>query len=165
MKVVVFSDAHGSKRTIKKVLDYNPDARHVISLGDSELRHKYLLDLNIIAVKGNYPLDGGLGYETILEIEGKKLFITHGHKYGVRRDIRELVEKADKTGVDVVLFGHTHIPFIDRINGVHYLNPGSIISPRSNHSPSYLVLNIEKNKEITFVFKESQTNLLIDNIY
>lgn len=164
MKVVVFSDAYGNKRAIKKVLDFNPDATHIISLGDSELRHKYLQDLNILAIKGNYPLDGGIGYESVLEIEGKKIFITHGHKYAVRRDIRELVTKADETGVDVVLFGHTHIPFIDRINGVHYLNPGSIISPRTNHAPSYLILNVEKNKEITFVFKESLTNNLIENI-
>lgn len=164
MKVVVFSDAHGSKRAIRRVLDFNPDATHIISLGDSELRHKYLLDLNIIAVKGNYPLDGGIAYERIIEIEGKKLFLTHGHKYGVRRDIRELVEKADQTGVDVVLFGHTHIPYIDRINGVYYLNPGSISSPRSSDEPSYLVLNIKKDKEITYVFKESKTNLLIEKL-
>ena len=69
MKIVVFSDAHGNKKAIERILDFNPDATHIISLGDSELRHNYLLDLNIIAVKGNYPLDGGIGYESILEIE------------------------------------------------------------------------------------------------
>jgi len=164
MKVVVFSDAHGSKRTIKQVLKFNPDAAYIISLGDTELRHNYLLDLNIIAIKGNYPFDGGIGYESILEIEGKRIFITHGHKYGVRRDIRELVQKADETGVDVVLFGHTHIPFIDRLNGVYYLNPGSIVSPRSDNEPSYLILNIERDKEISIVFKESQTNKVIEKL-
>jgi len=164
MKIVVFSDAHGNKKAIERILDFNPDATYLISLGDSEFRHKYLLDLNIIAVKGNYPLDGGIGYESILEIEGKKIFMTHGHKYGVRRDIRELVTKADETGVDIVLFGHTHIPYINKLNGVYYMNPGSIISPRSKHVPSYLILNIEKGKEITYVFKEAQTNSLIDKL-
>jgi putative phosphoesterase len=164
MKVVVFSDAHGNKRAIKRILDFNPDATHVISLGDSELRHKYLLDLNIIAVRGNYPMDGGIGYESILKIEGKKIFITHGHKYGVRRDIRELVLKATKSPVDIVLFGHTHIPSIDKIKGVYYLNPGSLVSPRTHHAPSYLILNIEKDKEITFVFKESKTNKVMEDI-
>lgn len=164
MKVVVFSDAHGSKRAIKKILDYNPDASHFISLGDSELRHSYLKDLNIIAVKGNYPLDGGIGYESVLEIEGKKIFLTHGHKYGVRRDIRELVKKANEIKADIVLFGHTHIPYKDRINGVYYLNPGSVVSSRSSHLPSYLILMIEEGKETSVVFKESGSNILINNI-
>lgn len=164
MKVVVFSDAHGNKEAIKRILEFNPDAEYIISLGDSELKHNFLQDLDIIAIKGNYPRDGGFVYESILEVEGKRLFLTHGHKYGVSTDMRKLLAKGMETEVDLVLYGHTHIPKFDNVAGVFYINPGSIGSPRSKNASSYLILNIERDKETTYMFRESQTNLLIEKI-
>ncbi|MCK5388336.1 MAG: hypothetical protein KAJ22_03545 [Candidatus Izimaplasma sp.] len=55
MKVVVFSDAHGCKIIIERIISFNPDANYFISLGDSELPLDFLMDLDIIAIKGNYP--------------------------------------------------------------------------------------------------------------
>ena len=164
MKVVVFSDAHGNKEVIKRVLEFNPDAGYVISLGDSELPHSFLLDLDIVAIKGNYPRDGGFVFESILEVEDRRLFLTHGHKYGVSKDMRKLLAKGMQTEVDLVLYGHTHIPKFDNVSGVFYMNPGSLHSPRSGTPASYLILNIEKGKEITYMFRESETNLLIEKI-
>jgi len=164
MKVVVFSDAHGNKELIKRILEYNPDADYVISLGDTELNHSFLLDLDIFAIKGNYPRDGGFVFESILEVEDKKIFLTHGHKYGVTNNMVKLLAKGMKTGVDLVLYGHTHIPKFDNVAGVFYINPGSITSPRVDVSPSYLILNIEKGKETKYMFRESETNLLINKI-
>ena len=164
MKVVVISDAHGNKQAIKRILEFNPDADYVISLGDSECRHKFLLDLDIIAIKGNYPRDGGVSYESMLEIEGKRLFLTHGHKYGVGNDLEKLLNKGKSIGANVILYGHTHVPRIDIFEEITFLNPGSISSPRCKIPPSYLVLNIERDKEITHIFKESQTNLLIEKL-
>ena len=164
MKVVVFSDAHGNKQAIKRIIEFNPDADYVISLGDSECRHSFLLNLDIIAIKGNYPRDGGVSYESILEIEGKRLFLTHGHKFGVVNDLEKLLAKGKRIGADVLLYGHTHIPRFDIFEEIILLNPGSISSPRSKNPPSYLILNIERDKEITYIFKESQTNLLIERL-
>ena len=164
MKVVVFSDAHGNKEAVKRIIEFNPDAGYVISLGDSELKHSFLLDLDIVAIKGNYPRDGGFAYESILELEGKRLFLTHGHKYGVSTDMRKLLAKGMETEVDVVLYGHTHVPKFDNVAGVFYLNPGSIVSQRSNTAPSYLILNIERGKDVTYMFREAQTNLLIEKL-
>ena len=164
MKVVVFSDAHGNKQAIKRIIEFNPDADYVISLGDSECRHRFLLNLDIIAIKGNYPRDGGVAYESILENEGKRLFLVHGHKYGVVNDLEKLLNKGNSIGADLVLYGHTHIPKFNLVEKIIFLNPGSINSPRSKNPPSYLILNIERDKEITYIFKESQTNLLIERI-
>ncbi len=164
MKVVVFSDAHGNKEVIKRILEFNPDADYVISLGDSELKHSFLLDLDIVAIKGNYPRDGGFVYESILEVEDKRLFLTHGHKYGVTKNMRKLLAKGMETEVDLVLYGHTHIAKFDNVAGVFYMNPGSIYSPRSDTPASYLILNIEKGKETTYSYRESFTNLVIENV-
>lgn len=164
MKVVVFSDAHGNKEGIKRLIEFNPDAYYVISLGDTELKHSFLLDLDIVAIKGNYPRDGGFVFENILELEDKRLFVTHGHKYGVNTEMRKLLAKGMETEVDIVLYGHTHIPKVDNVAGVLYINPGSMTSQRNDTEPSYLILNIEKGEKTTYTFRESRTNLLIENL-
>ncbi len=163
MKVIVFSDAHGSKILIERILSFNPDADYIVSLGDSELPIDYLVDLDIIAIKGNYPRDGGFVYESTLEIEGKKLFLTHGHKYSVHKTLVKLLKHAMKIECDIVLYGHTHIAKVDKVNDMLVINPGSIKSPRSQVMPSYLILNITKDS-VEYIFKEAETNLTIENI-
>lgn len=163
MKVVVFSDAHGCKIIIERIISFNPDANYFISLGDSELPLDFLMDLDIIAIKGNYPWDAGFGYESVLEIEGKKLFLTHGHKYGVHKSLMKLLNHTLSNEYDIALYGHTHVARVDKVNDLLMMNPGSIKSPRSKMVPSYLILNITKDS-IDYVFKEAKTNITIENL-
>ena len=163
MKVVVFSDAHGSRILVERILSFNPDADYFISLGDSELPLDFLMDLDIIAIKGNYPRDAGLAYESKLVIEGKKLYLTHGHKYGVHKSLMKLLKYVLSQDFDIVLYGHTHIARADKVNDMLIMNPGSIKSPRSKTLPSYLILNITKDS-IDYVFKEAETNITIENL-
>ncbi len=163
MKVIVFSDAHGSRVLVERIISFNPDADYFISLGDSELSLDFLLDLDIIPIKGNYPRDAGLAYDKILKIEGRKIYLTHGHKYGVQKSLMKLLKYVLGQDFDLVLYGHTHIARVDNINGMLIMNPGSIKSPRSKTAPSYLILNITKD-EITYTFKEAETNITIEKI-
>ena len=59
-------------------------------------------------------------------ISGVKLFMSHGHKHGVKVDIARIVADAREQGAQAVLFGHTHsalcFPMED---GLWVLNPGS----------------------------------------
>ena len=163
MKVVVFSDAHGRKIIVERILSFNPDADYVISLGDSELPLDFLMDLNIIAIKGNYPRDAGFAYESSLEIEGKKLFLTHGHKFGVHKTLLKLIKHTLILGSNIVLYGHTHIARVDKVNDMLVINPGSIKSSRSEKSPSYVILEITEDS-VDYTFKEAETNITIEDI-
>jgi len=163
MKVVVFSDAHGSRILVERILSFNPDANYFISLGDSELPLDFLMDLDIIAIKGNYPRDAGFAYESKLEIEGKKLYLTHGHKYGVHKSLMKLLKYVLSQDFDIVLYGHTHIARADKVNNMLIMNPGSIKSPRSKTVPSYLIINITRDS-IDYVFKEAETNITIEKL-
>jgi putative phosphoesterase len=160
MKIIVFSDAHGNKGIINRIINYNPDADFIISLGDSEVDYQFLLDLDILAIKGNYPRDPGFAYEGELKVEDKTIFMTHGHKYGVHRKLSKLASHALKKEYDLVLYGHTHIAQIDRVGTTILVNPGSIKSPRNAIPPSYLVITVEEG-EFKFKFKEANTNELI----
>lgn len=162
MKLVIFSDVHGRKTLLERILQFNPDADHFLSLGDSELSMDYLLDLDIIGVKGNYPRDPGLGYEHYMEFHGQKFMLTHGHKFGVRGGLKKLALKAFKEEAKVVLYGHTHVAKATCINHVLFLNPGSVYRPRNKLQPSYCVMNIDKDGLIKYEFRDSATNMVLE---
>ena len=37
---------------------------------------------------------------------------------------------------DIIIYGHSHVPKIDEINGVRLFNPGSAGTARFGHAPS-----------------------------
>ncbi|GHU33402.1 hypothetical protein FACS1894166_08770 [Bacilli bacterium] len=55
--------------------------------------------------------------------------------------------------VDVVIFGHSHTPYIDDRHKPYLFNPGSIALPRNNEfQKSYGIIEIE-NKHLKFKIK------------
>ena len=46
---------------------------------------------------------------------------------------------------DIVLFGHTHMPFDEDFDGVRVMNPGSISLPRGGNRKSYMVMTFEED--------------------
>ena len=59
------------------------------------------------------------------ELGGVRLFLTHGHLFGVKSGMSRLKLEADRVGADIALFGHTHRPFLEEDGGVWYMNPGA----------------------------------------
>jgi hypothetical protein len=54
-------------------------------------------------------------------------------------------------GCDIAMYGHTHRPFLDTIDGVTILNPGSLSYPRqSGHQPSYMVMEMDDDGKCQF---------------
>ena len=162
MKLVIISDVHGKKTLLERILRFNPDADNFLSLGDTEMTLDYLLDLDIIGVKGNYPRDPGLGYEHFMTFNGKKFMLTHGHKYGVHKGLKKLAKKAIQENIDVILYGHTHIAHALYCNDTLLLNPGSVYRPRNKQQPSYCIMYVSDKGDITYEFRDSSTNMVLD---
>ena len=104
-----------------------PDA--LMHLGDhvqdaQEL--SYALDtVEFYMVKGNCDF-GAQAPETIFtELGGARLFLTHGHLFGVKSGLERLRCEAKRLGAQAALFGHTHRAFLEEADGVWYLNPGA----------------------------------------
>ena len=52
------------------------------------------------------------------------------------------------TGSDIVFFGHTHVPFLRKDDGVTFANPGSTDKPRqTGRESTYMVMNVEGTSE------------------
>ena len=57
----------------------------------------------------------------------------------------QLEEEARSRQVQVVMFGHTHYPYLDEEEDLTVLNPGSLSYPRQpGRKPSYLVMQIDE---------------------
>lgn len=150
-KLLVMSDTHGDTLLAEKVLKKNSDIDIVIHLGDY-YKDVYTLqqlypDLRFEYVYGNCDfMTGNVPSEKVLEIEGQRILLTHGHRYSVKWGIDRLVSKAHTENIQLLLFGHTHIQQIDYGPGYIILNPGSISEPRGSDDESYAIVIIDNNK-------------------
>ena len=86
---------------------------------------------------------------------GHKVFLTHGHRYGVSYTLANLRETAEELGADVAIYGHTHMPALDEQNDIVLLNPGSVAKPRqAGLKKTYAVITInDKTGKMSVKFK------------
>lgn len=145
-KILVLSDSHGNvDNMVLAVEETEPDM--IIHLGDcysdADRLHMEFPDIKMFQVPGNCDYDQSEA-ERILEIEGKRILICHGHSYNVKAGYLTLEMGAMEKGVDIAMFGHTHRVFYDNHNGLVMLNPGSVGSPPWGVPPSYAVLTLDK---------------------
>ena len=146
MKVLIVSDTHRKNDNYFKVLDiHKPDL--VIHCGDvegSEYALSEAAECPVQIVLGNNVFFSYLPRELDLKIECFKIWVTHGHNYYVSMGNQILKQEAAARGADIVVYGHTHRPVVDRSGGVIAVNPGSLSYPRQDgRRPSYVLMEAE----------------------
>lgn len=160
MKYLIVSDIHGCLPRLQKVVTFFNENNYdmILILGDilnygprngvpEGLDAPGIVNLlnplsdKIIAVRGNcdaevdqmllkFPMMGD--YCMVVE-NGKKLFLTHGHKY--------TPDCKPELGIDVFLSGHTHLWNLDRKDDVLYCNTGSITFPKGGNPETFATLD------------------------
>ncbi len=130
MKFLVFSDSHGDMAAMSSVMRKHRSAEVVMFCGDgcndlAKLRMDHP-DKAFFAVSGNCDWYCSEPNYQVLELAGKKIFITHGHMFGVKQSTERLINVGRQNGCDIVLFGHTHKQLTTVEGGMLVLNPGSI---------------------------------------
>lgn len=143
MKLLLFSDNHRDRTSVKQIIRKHPKADLIISLGDSEMRLTELQELNVQGVKGNYPFEPDLPKELNYEFHGLKLYMTHGHHFSVKMGLTRLLNYASYNQINIVCFGHTHRPLIKELNDILFINPGSSSRSKMQKDCSYAVLEID----------------------
>ena len=142
MQILVFSDSHGRCDKINEALSRQikkPDA--IIFLGDGlrDMMNVDRGDCSVYSVRGN--CDGLIvSYspdEQCLILGDKRIFFTHGHRYGVKSTLTPLISEAARREADIVLYGHTHEGYERELlteneygirlkKPLYIMNPGSI---------------------------------------
>lgn len=149
MRIVVMSDTHLNHPTeeFRRICErYCDPADLVIHLGD--WARSPLLDFMeaypLEAVAGNmddHAIAQRLPAKKVIRVGRFRLGIIHG--WGASRDLRRRLagEFAD---VDAVLHGHTHLPHVERDNGVLWFNPGSVFMGRGELRGSLGILHADE---------------------
>ena len=98
------------------------------------------------AVFGNTDPPGEPGLKAFqqLDIEGVSIQVSHGHEVGSPTAEKLLARYT----ADVIVFGHTHKPLIERSGTRLVINPGAAGPRRFNLKPSVARMRVE-NGEVT----------------
>ncbi len=146
--LVIISDTHGNRKLFTQISALAGENDYLVHLGDGagdmyELRSVF--PEKVYACAGNCDPYSPLPDEGELEVERVKILYCHGHKYGVKRDLDMLARTAKSRDCQIVLYGHTHVANITKIDGVTLINPGSM-RYGVGEGGSYCYLVIDKDK-------------------
>jgi len=148
MKFIIISDSHGDYNVINDIFYANQDADIFIHLGDFELPDIELH--NYLTVRGNCDLFSSFPLVRDVDYGNFKIHLEHGNNIPFNDFDNYVLEK----NVDMFLFGHTHKKFQKKIGNTYVFNPGSTSYPRDCNVGSYLIIKIDKNKNIKYEFKK-----------
>ncbi len=142
MKLLLFSDNHRDREAVKIIIGQNPGLTHYISLGDSEMREQELIELGVYGVKGNYPFEPKFPESLTMDFFGLKVYLTHGHLNSVKLGLTSLLNHCLYNDVNIACFGHTHRWMLKEIDGILFINPGSLSRTRMLSEATYALLEI-----------------------
>ena len=148
MKVLIVSDTHRNEDNLIKALEKEKNPDLLIHCGDvegAEYEIEHYAGCSVVFVAGNNDFFSHLPREVELQIGDCKAWITHGHNYYVNTNPEYIRKEARVRGMDMVIYGHTHRPVIEKKPDLIAINPGSLTYPRQEgRRPTYAVMEIEK---------------------
>ena len=155
MRIVVMSDTHGETTSIDQVRHAVGPVDAVFHCGDSELdtQHESLQDAFVVG--GNCDWDSSFSDEVFTEVNGVKVLMSHGHLWQVKSTLMPLSYRAQEVGADVVLFGHSHLLGVELINGMLFVNPGSLELPRGRKEKSYAIIEKSPSEWVVTFFSNA----------
>jgi hypothetical protein len=145
MRYGVLSDTHGAFHPdIPTLFQGVAEIFHAGDVGSMRVLDELLAVAPVIAVQGNMdgsPALASLPERRVLEREGRRIVLLHGHLVGVPRPAL-LLEATRDLRPDLVIFGHTHEPLEEGLSGVMFFNPGAAGKPRFRSRPTVGILEI-----------------------
>lgn len=153
-KIAVISDTHGLLRP--EIVEKIKDCEQILHAGDIDKRE--IIDrlkemAPLCAVRGNADRDWAKeipGTEELV-LYGFRIFMVHNRKF----------VKKDLSGVDIVIYGHSHIYEAKEKDGIFYLNPGSC-GPRRFHQAITMAILTIYEEEHRFEVENIDVSPILD---
>ena len=160
MRIGVISDTHISAKDGGLPLEVLDGFKHVdmvIHAGDmvdpAVFRKLQSACKDVRAVRGNMDvadLENNFPEKLIIHIGKHSIGVMHGH--GTPANLVEVLKEAFKNDlVDVIIFGHSHSPFNEKINGILFFNPGSPTDKVFAPYNSYGIIEVNDNIEARII--------------
>lgn len=166
IRLFVFSDTHlpaRAKALPQVVIEELERADYVIHAGDyttpqvlNVLEQSFLFS----GVAGNNDgpeIEGRLGNKKLIQVGGFKIGIVHGDMGTGKTTLDRAMDCFKGEELDLLVFGHSHIPYLKRHGNAWVMNPGSPTDRRRNLQYSYGIVEIgtELNPELIYFGKTS----------
>lgn len=153
MKLLVFSDSHGMPLYMRETLEKHRDVDAVIFLGDGQndfqMMRALFPNIAFYSVRGNCDLGcADVPVREILDLDGAKIFCTHGHLYHVKSGLYTVVCSRKGGGCEsFCCSANTHEALETYDDGLYILNPGSCSGFRAtcglvDLSPAGILTNV-----------------------
>ncbi|MEW6233959.1 MAG: metallophosphoesterase [Candidatus Omnitrophota bacterium] len=154
-KIAVISDTHVPEygnlpSTLLKDLEKMDAIIHLGDFCNTQTYMDFQKTAPVVAVFGNCDCDelkAQLPEKKKIEIDGFNLGIIHG--WGPRKNLEKRVAQVF-TGVDIILFGHSHVPMWAIVEDIPLFNPGSV-SMNVQGPGSYGILELGDTIEHRFI--------------
>ncbi len=151
MKLGLISDTHGfldpRLSKIFRGVDY---ILHAGDIGPDFLIAQLEAIAPVTAVLGNNDTSSCFPLTQVVQL-GEVKFLVH-HIVTPRALTDELATRIAKEKPDVVMFGHTHKQFNERVNGVLFVNPGYAGKPKFGAERSVALMECDgKRLDVRFV--------------
>jgi uncharacterized protein len=143
--VGLISDTHGLVRPeIFSALKGVDLILHAGDVGGRSIIDELSVIAPILAVYGNTdtPDAPGLKPRLQLDIQGLSIHVSHGHELGSPTAERLLARYT----ADVIVFGHTHKPLVERSGSRLVVNPGAAGPRRFSLKPSVARLSVKDGR-------------------
>ncbi|MCL2277516.1 MAG: YfcE family phosphodiesterase [Treponema sp.] len=163
-KLLVISDSHGHVSTLTIVFNW---ARELIPPKGTICACAYLgdgfPDLHKAAeaagfysdwklVRGNNDYGIQLPEAAIFNFVDHRFYMCHGHKHSLYSGHHVLLAAVKSNNADAVLFGHSHVPVYKVIDGISFINPGSVGQPRSKIGSTFAVIECPEGEPLNVEF-------------
>jgi putative phosphoesterase len=152
MEFLIFSDSHGKTEGMELALARQIKQPHgIFFLGDGvrdverlNARESLLYDVtgncdwfSCFCGEGNAPL------QRVIDLEGHRIFMTHGHLFGVKGGYGGLLAQAVEVGADIVLSGHTHVPHLEILPVGEFVGATALERPLYLFNPGSIGQNVD----------------------
>jgi uncharacterized protein len=144
MRIIVFSDTHGNYPEAIKAVDDASPVDLIVHLGDELQDASFIAmatGIPVLMVAGNCDPGHPAPRERCEELDGLRVFMTHGDRYHVKAGTAALTKKALAEKARIALFGHTHLPMIQDQEGVLLVNPGTLSKRGSSRNFALLIID------------------------
>ena len=150
MKIGIISDTHGFlDPRVEKLFAGVDHILHAGDIGDPmiELELKFIAPVTV--VQGNVDIGLPFKLTEIVTLAQKKFLVHHiVNPWALSETVEQQITKQKP---DAVIFGHTHKPFAQMVDGIFFFNPGYAGKPKFGAERSVAILHLD-GKEIRHEF-------------
>lgn len=144
MEFIVLSDNHGKTKELELILKKFPSACGFIHCGDNELSKELMAPFHAVSGNNDYYVE--YPDDLVVNLDGVRIYVTHGHLLPYGNRINALAAIAKQKGCTIACTGHTHV-FIDKdVDGVRIINPGSLFYNRDGSEPSFAHVSVNEGE-------------------